>query len=162
MLAHIMKVIGGHNMTFRAALWALVSGIGFMLAACATPAVLVEPTYFIGERYSEQSCGQLGQEKARLTQALATVSKHQGNFRQERALELGVELGIGLPILVVGTLFGGGDLDAVISDINLDAFEYYDDLAPEIARLKGEIKAVSRTMALKICRAAPPSAPALR
>jgi hypothetical protein len=62
--------------------------------------------------------------------------------------------------LVVGSLYGGGDLGAVFSDINLEAFEYYDTLAPEIARLKGEINAVNRTMALKICQAAPPSAPA--
>ena len=150
MLAFKAKVLGRYNMAFRAASWALISGISFVLAACATPAVLVEPTYFIGERYSERSCDQLGQEKARLTQALATVSKHQGNFRQERALELGVELAIGFPILVAGTFYGvPWDEGAV----NLGALEYYDDLAPEIGRLKGEIKAVSRTMALKICHA---------
>ncbi len=158
MLAHIVKIIGGHSMKFRAAPWALISGISFVLAACATPAALVEPTYFIGERYSERSCDQLGQEKVRLTQALATVSKHQANFRQERALELGVELAIGLPILVLGALYGYGA--PLVDDINLEALEYYDDLAPEIARLKGEINAVNRTMALKICQAAPPSAPA--
>ena len=159
-----MTIIGGQNMIFRAAPWALLFGITFVLAACATPAALVEPTYFIGERYSERSCDQLGQEKARLTQALATASKHQGNFRQERALELGLEVGVGLPVLaalVVGELFYGvGDLDAVFSDINLEALEYYDTLAPEISRLKGEIDAVNRTMARKICQAAPPSAPA--
>jgi hypothetical protein len=150
-------------MIFRIASWALLSGIAFVLAACATPAALVEPLYFIGDRYTERSCDQLGQEKARLTQALATASKHQGVFRQERAQELGLELGVGLPVLaflVVGSLYGGGDLDAVFSDINLEAFEYYDTLAPEIARLKGEINAVNRTMAFKICQTAPPSAPA--
>ena len=158
-----MTIIGGQNMIFRAAPWVLLSGITFVLAACATPATLVEPTYFIGERYSARSCGQLGQEKARLTQALATASKHQGNFRQERALELGVELGVGIPVLaflVAGALYGGGDLDAVFSDINLEALEYYDTLAPELARLKGEIDAVNRTMALKICQAVPPAVPA--
>ena len=150
-------------MIFRIASWALLSAIAFVLADCATPAALVEPLYFIGDRYTERSCDQLGQEKARLTQALATASKHQGVFRQERAQELGLELGVGLPVLaflVVGSLYAGGDLDAVFSDINLEALEYYDDLAPEIARLKGEINAVNRTMAFKICQAAPPSAPA--
>jgi len=151
-------------MIFRIASWALLSGIAFVLAACATPAALVEPLYFIGDRYTERSCDQLGQEKVRLTQALATVSKHQANIRQERAQELGLELGVGLPVLavlVVGEIFyGDGELDAVFSDINLEALEYYDDLGPEIARLKGEIRAVNRTMAFKICQAAPPSAPA--
>ena len=86
-----------------------------------------------------------------------TVSKHQANIRRERALELGLELAIGLPVLVAGTLYGvpWGE-----GDVNLEALGYYDDLAPEVARLKGEINAVSRTMALKICQATPPSAPA--
>jgi len=35
MLAHIVKIIGGHSMKFRAAPWALISGISFVLAACA-------------------------------------------------------------------------------------------------------------------------------
>ena len=79
-------------MIFKTVAWALLSAITLVLAACATPAALVEPLYFIGDRYTERSCDQLGQEKSRLTQALTTVSKHQGNFRQERALELGLEL----------------------------------------------------------------------
>ena len=159
MLACTKKVLGGHSMAFRAAPWALISGIGFALAACAAPAALVEPTYFIGDRYGERSCDQLGQEKARLTLALATVSKHQAHIRRERAQELGVELAIGIPVALFA-IYGGAD--AADLDISLENLGYYDDLAPEIARLKGEIKAVNRTMALKICQAAPPSAPVVQ
>lgn len=141
-------------MAFRAAPWALIAGIGFVLSGCATPAALVEPTYFSGERYSERSCDQLDQEQARLTQALATVSKHQANIRRDRAQELGLELVIGVPF-ALAAIYGGAD-----PEINLEALGYYDDLTPEIARLNGEIDAVNRAMALKICQAVPPAAPA--
>ena len=143
-------------MTFRVASWAFLFGNGFVLAACGAPAVLVEPTSFSGERYTELPCDQLGQEKTRLTQALATASKQQATIRRERALELGVELGIGIPIIVGGAI-GGAPLDEV--DLKWESLGYYDDLSTEIARLKGEIKAVKRTMARKKCRTTSTSTP---
>ena len=101
-------------MTLRAAPWAFLFGNSIVLAACAAPAIIIEPTTFSGERYSELPCDQLGQEQARLTQALATASKQQETIRQERALELGVEMGIGVP-LAVAAIYGGAD----VADLNL-------------------------------------------
>ena len=142
-------------MTFRAAPWILLFGNSFVLTACAAPAIIVEPTTVSGERYSELPCDKLDEEQARLTQSLATVSKQQETIRQERALELGIELGIGLPILIAGTFHGAEWEDG---DVNLEALGYYDDLSSEIARLKGELKAAKRTMARKKCRATSASA----
>jgi hypothetical protein len=143
-------------MTFRAAPWALLFGNGFVLAACAAPAIVVEPTNVSGERYTEMPCDQLGQERTRLARALATTSQQQETIRQERAVELGVELGVGIP-LAAAAIYGGADIEDL--DLKPEALGYYDDLSTEIARLKGEIKAVKQTMSRKNCRAAPPSAP---
>ena len=141
-------------MIFRAAPWAFLFGNGFVLAACAAPAIIVEPTTFSGELYNELTCDQLGQEQVRLTQSLTTVSKQQETIRQERALELelGLELGIGIPLAVAG-VFGGADAEDL--DLKPEALGFYDDLSPEIARLKGEIKAVKRTASLKCQKSTP-------
>ena len=143
-------------MTFRAAPWALLFGNSFVLAGCAAPAIIVEPTTVSGERYSELPCDQLGQEQARLTRSLTTVSKQQETIRRERAVELGVELGIGIPLALAGVL-GGADVEVL--DLNPEALGYYHDLSSEIARLKGEVKAVNQTMVREKCRVTSGSAP---
>ena len=144
----------GHSVTFRVAPWALLFGTGFVLTACAAPAIIVEPTAFSGERYSEMSCDRLDREQARLTQALSTASDQQETIRLERAQELGLELAIGVP-LAAAAIYAGADVADL--DLKPEALGYYDDLSSEIARLKGELKAAKRTMARKKCRAVPAS-----
>lgn len=99
---------------------------GFLLAGCAKDPDSIAPSYISDVGYQSWSCQQLGDEQNRLSAALATASTQQKKARTNDAV--GVAL-LGLP---VSSLSG-------------------DNIAPEIARLKGEQDAVRRAMIAKSC-----------
>ncbi|WP_290995085.1 hypothetical protein [Hyphomicrobium sp.] len=94
--------------------------------ACAKSPDSISPAYVSEVGYQNWSCAQLGEESARLSTALASASVQQENART--ADTVGVIL-IGLP---VSSLSG-------------------DNIAPEIARLKGETEAVRKASMTKSC-----------
>lgn len=96
------------------------------LAACAKPPEAIGPSYISEIGYQSWTCEQLGGETRRLSEALATASTQQTRARSNDVV--GVIL-IGLP---VSSLSG-------------------DNIAPEIARLKGEQEAVRRASISKNC-----------
>lgn len=98
-----------------------------VLAGCARSPDGISPSYVSDVGYQSYSCQQLATEQARLSAALATASTQQEKARTNDIV--GVLL-IGLP---VSSLSG-------------------DNIAPEIARLKGEIEAVNRASTVKNCR----------
>jgi hypothetical protein len=101
--------------------------LALALVACAKSPEAIGPEYISHVAYQSYTCQQLGEEEARLTQALAVASGQQENARTNDTV--GVLL-IGLP---VSSLSG-------------------DNIAPQIARLKGEIQAVQKAAMLKNCR----------
>lgn len=103
-----------------------VAAIGLLLAGCAKSPESIAPSYISDMNYRELDCKQLAEEDRRLTQALATASAQQKNARSNDTV--GVLL-IGLP---VSSMSG-------------------DNIAPEIARLKGEQDAVRRARLSKRC-----------
>jgi len=98
-----------------------------LAGACAKSPESIQASYISEVSYQSWSCPQLGEESQRLSAALATASTQQERARGNDVV--GVIL-IGLP---VSSLSG-------------------DNIAPEIARLKGEQEAVRRTMIAKNCR----------
>lgn len=96
--------------------------------ACAKSPESISPSYVSDVGYQSWQCHQLAEEQRRLTTALTTASGQQENARTGDMV--GVLL-IGLP---VSSMSG-------------------DNIAPEIARLKGEQQAVSRALTLKNCMA---------
>lgn len=99
----------------------------FLVGACAKSPDSIQASYVSEVTYQSWSCSQLGEESQRLSSALATASTQQERARGNDVV--GVIL-IGLP---VSSLSG-------------------DNIAPEIARLKGEQEAVRRAMITKNCR----------
>jgi hypothetical protein len=96
------------------------------LSACAKSPDSIAPAYVSEVGYQNWSCAQLAEESARLSTALASASVQQENARTNDTV--GVIL-IGLP---VSSLSG-------------------DNIAPEIARLKGETEAVRKASMSKSC-----------
>lgn len=96
------------------------------LAACAKNPESISPAYVSELTYQPLTCEQLAGEQARLTAAYAVAAKQQNNARTNDVV--GVIL-IGLP---VSSMSG-------------------DNIAPEIARLKGEQEAVRKSMIAKGC-----------
>jgi len=82
--------------------------------------------------YRSWSCQQLGEEQNRLASALATASKQQ---EQARTNDIAGVIILGLP---VSSMSG-------------------DNIAPEIARLKGEQEAIRRVMIVNNCSSIPPA-----
>ena len=107
------------------------------LGACAKSPESIAPSYVSEVGYQNWNCNQLGDESHRLSDALARASVQQENARTNDTV--GVLL-IGLP---VSSLSG-------------------DNIAPEIARLKGEQEAVRKASMNKTCVTASiePQAPA--
>jgi hypothetical protein len=97
-------------------------------AACAKSPESIAPAYVSEVGYLNWTCTQLGEESVRLNQALASASTQQENARTNDTV--GVIL-LGLP---VSSLSG-------------------DNIAPEVARLKGEIEAVRKASNTKRCAA---------
>ena len=108
-----------------------VGALVIAVAACAKSPESISPSYISEMHYRGWTCDQLGQEEVRLSHALAVASKQQEKARSNDIIGV---IFIGLP---VSSLSG-------------------DNIAPEIARLKGENEALNRAMILKNCRAAPP------
>ncbi|MFT3732091.1 MAG: hypothetical protein QM780_11835 [Hyphomicrobium sp.] len=96
------------------------------VSACAKSPDSISPAYVSEVGYQNWSCTQLAEESSRLSTALASASVQQENARTTDTV--GVIL-IGLP---VSSLSG-------------------DNIAPEIARLKGETEAVRKASLIKSC-----------
>lgn len=96
------------------------------LAACAKTPESIGPAYMSEIPYKPLTCQQLGEEDARVQNALVTASQQQSNARSGDIL--GVIL-IGVP---VSSMSG-------------------DNIAPQIANLKGQREAIQRTMLEKGC-----------
>ena len=113
---------------------AFLVAAGFTLAGCAASPESIAPSYISEVTYQAWSCQQLGEESYRLSAALSNASNQQNQVRTNDTV--GVIL-IGLP---VSSMSGG-------------------NVAPEVARLKGETEAVRRASIGKRCsvpQAAPP------
>ena len=93
--------------------WLTVAAVALLGCACAKSPESISPSYISDVGYQSWSCQQLGEEQQRLGQALAVASQQQEKARTNDTV--GVIL-LGLP---VSSLSG-------------------DNIAPEIARLKGE------------------------
>ena len=93
---------------------------------CAKSPEIIAPSYVSEVSYQNWTCGQLAEETGRVSSALAQASSQQENART--ADTLGVLL-IGLP---VSSLSG-------------------DNIAPQIANLKGQTEAIRRAMIGKTC-----------
>ncbi|WP_245427728.1 hypothetical protein [Pleomorphomonas carboxyditropha] len=117
----------------------IVVAMAAALGGCAKSPESIAPSYISEVGYQAWSCPQLSEETLRLSSAYATAAQQQEKARTNDVV--GVIL-IGLP---VSSLSG-------------------DNIAPEIARLKGEQEAVRKAMVLKNCAAAavPPPATAAR
>jgi orotate phosphoribosyltransferase-like protein len=96
------------------------------LAACAKSPESISPAYVSEVGYRTWTCQQLGEESQRLSAALANASTRQEQARTNDAVGI---LLIGIP---VSSMSG-------------------DNIAPEIARLKGETEAIRKTMFFKRC-----------
>jgi hypothetical protein len=100
-----------------------------MMVGCAKSPDSIAPAYVSEVNFQNWDCRQLGEESTRLSQALAQASTQQENARTNDTV--GIIL-IGLP---VSSLSG-------------------DNIAPEIARLKGETEAVRKVSINKGCATA--------
>lgn len=104
----------------------LVVLLALPLAACAKDPESIAPSYVSEVGYRSWSCGQLAEESAHVGDALTRASAQQSNARTNDIV--GVVL-IGLP---VSSLSG-------------------DNIAPEVARLKGEQETLRKVMVTKNC-----------
>ncbi len=95
-------------------------------AGCAKSPESIAPAYISTVNYQSWSCAQLAEEQGRLNQALAEASTQQRNARTNDTIGV---IFIGLP---VSSLSG-------------------DNIAPQIANLKGQIVAVQQAASLKNC-----------
>jgi hypothetical protein len=107
---------------------AAIGAMGLCMVACAQTPESVQPAYESEVPYLSFTCQQLGEERARLSAALATASSEQN---QTRSGDIAGVLLLGLP---VSSMSGG-------------------NIAPEIAHYKGEIEAVDRASIRKGCTA---------
>jgi hypothetical protein len=96
------------------------------LCGCAKSPESISPAYTSDITYRPLSCQELATESARISQALATASTQQEKARTNDTVGV---IFLGLP---VSTLSG-------------------DNIAPEIARLKGEDEAIHRVSMEKHC-----------
>lgn len=97
-----------------------------VLTACAKSPESIAPAYVSDIPYQSWTCQQLGEEQSRLSSALAIASKQQEDARTNDTVGV---IFLGLP---VSTLSG-------------------DNVAPEIARLKGTIAAVQTAATRNNC-----------
>ena len=104
----------------------LVTVLSLALAGCAKSPASIAPAYISRNTYSGWSCSQLNEETLKLEAALATASEQQEKARSNDVV--GVIL-IGLPV-------------SSLSD---------DNIAPQIANLKGQKEAVHQARIEKNC-----------
>jgi hypothetical protein len=98
-----------------------------ILSGCAKSPGSISASYVSEISYQNYTCTQLAEENRRIVEAYAVAAKQQENARTNDTV--GVIL-LGLP---VSSLSG-------------------DNIAPEIARLKGEANAIHRASLSKSCR----------
>lgn len=96
------------------------------LAACAPTPESIQPAYVSEVPYQSWTCQQLGEELARLNNALSTASIQQNSARSN---DVAGVIFLGLP---VGSMSG-------------------QSVAPQIARYKGEQEAVNRALIRNSC-----------
>jgi len=109
----------------------LIVAIAVNLVACAKSPESIAPTYVSDLAYRSVGCSDLATEYARISQALSRASAQQEQARGNDTV--GVIL-LGLP---VSSLSG-------------------DNIAPEVARLKGELEAIHRVSLQKKCKLSSP------
>jgi hypothetical protein len=100
--------------------------VALVVSACAKDPDSIAPSYVSEVGYRSWTCAQLGEESRQIGAALTRASAQQSNARTNDIV--GVIL-IGLP---VSSLSG-------------------DNIAPEIARLKGEQETLRKVMITKTC-----------
>jgi len=103
-----------------------VTMVTALAGACAPTPESIAPAYVSEVPYRTYTCEQLGEEQARLNQALATASAQQNNARSNDTV--GIIL-IGLP---VGSMSG-------------------QSIAPQISLYKGQLEAVHRASIRNSC-----------
>ena len=103
------------------ALWLTVA-----LAACAQSPEAIQPAYVSSVPFNTWTCAQLGEEQQHLADALATASAQQTQARTNDTVGV---IFIGLP---VSSMSG-------------------ENIAPQIAHLKGEQEAIHRAMVRNAC-----------
>jgi hypothetical protein len=101
-----------------------------LVAGCAAKPESIQASYVSEVTYQHWTCQQLAEETLRLNAAYATAAKQQN---QARGNDIAGVILIGLP---VSSMSGG-------------------NVAPEIARLKGEQEAVRKAMITKNCSEQP-------
>ena len=106
-----------------------------VLASCAKSPESISPAYVSEVGYQSWSCQQLAEESGRLTSAYAVAAQQQ---EKARSNDIAGVILIGIP---VSSMSG-------------------DNIAPEVARLKGEQEAVRKASIIKKCSVAPAVAPA--
>ena len=97
-----------------------------VLGSCAKAPEAIMASYISDVPYRSWACQDLGEETIRLNQALATASTQQSNARSGDVASV---ILLGIP----ASSFSGGNI------------------APEVARLKGETEAVNRAMRMNSC-----------
>jgi len=102
-----------------------------VVGACASSPEDIPPTYVSEVTYADWTCEQLAKESAKLSTALAAASKQQEDARTGDTLGV---IFLGLP---VSSMTG-------------------DNVAPEVARLKGHTNAVRQAMIKESCGPAVP------
>ena len=112
---------------FRRAMFVMFAAV--LAAGCAKSPESISPAYISEMHYRAWTCEQLAQERSRLAAALTTASAQQD---QARSNDIAGIILLGLP---VASLSG-------------------DNIAPEVARLKGERDAVGRASRLNDCAGA--------
>ena len=110
-------------------LWKILILLTIFFVGCAKAPESIAPSYVSEVGYLHWDCSQLAEEDARLHSALSQASIQQENARTNDTV--GIIL-IGLP---VSSLSG-------------------DNIAPEIARLKGEREAIRKASIRKVCQTA--------
>lgn len=110
----------------RVIIAAVAAAAALSVAGCAKSPDSIAPAYVSEVGYQAWSCEQLGQEQQRLSSAYAVAAQQQ---ERARGNDIAGVILIGLP---VSSLSG-------------------DNIAPEIARLKGEQEAVRKAMIAKSC-----------
>jgi hypothetical protein len=97
-----------------------------LLSSCAKSPESIAPSYVSNVGFRSWSCKDLGDETLRLSSALSTASMQQANARTNDT---------------IGVLFIGMPVSSMSGD----------NIAPEVARLKGEIEAVHQASIEKKC-----------
>jgi hypothetical protein len=112
------------------------AAIATFLSGCAQSPDAIQPAYVSSVPFESWSCNQLGHEQSHLNAALATASVQQSQARTND---------------VVGVLLIGLPLSSMSGE----------NIAPQIARLKGEQDAVRRALLQKECESSAQSLPSV-